>query len=425
MTSLSFFDKVCVMNKLKFLMLILTTNLCLLSPLLCAQQKRIIPIGNFQALGSYSDTNKGANLWGYNLFGSYAPSVKLNDSQFFIPLYNGSFKRMRQYITQEEGARFYNTSQTHNLSIALRTQHDDDWASRVTGLATWSFLKETQDESFGRGLYDYRDFGASFDLRQTLTVDETKQHNYSWGIQYFRRTYPNFKSLISLATVTAPETDEKNFDGIRSSFGVEENVIRGISWEFKPSLLLKYFTDKKLIGDDGVLKSGDKRRDYVLSGDLNTDWPFKEGRWVLSADNTVSYNHSNLDFYDSRDTLTLSDDVFTKNYYTYFTAFAYPYITYYHPMGKDKKFALRGGYSFSLRDYPGRRVQEENGAYADTKQRDKEHAVHFSSSYPITKELFWVAYFDYSRVRSNQKYEKFYLYTYNVYQIQTGISVEF
>lgn len=406
-------------------MVILIAILSLPSQFLYAAQKQIIPIGSFQALGSFSDTDKGTNLWGYNFSGSYAPSVKLNDTQYLIPLYNGSYKRMRQYITQEEGGRFYNTTQIHNLSAALRSQHSDEWVSRITGLATWNFLKETRDESFGKGLYDYRDFGAVFDLRQTLTVDETKQHNYSWGTQYFRRTYPNFKSLISLATVTAPETDEKNFDGIKFSFGVEENVVQGISWEFKPALLLKYFTDKKLIGDDGVLKTGDKRKDYVLSGDLNSDWPFKEGRWVLSADNSISYTHSNLDFYDSRDTLTLSDDVFTKNYYTYFSAFTYPYITYYHPIAKDKKFALRGGYSFLLRDYPGRKVQESSGAYTSTKQQDKEHAVHLSSSYPITKELSWVTYFDYSWVKSNQKYEKFYLYTYNVYQIQTGISIEF
>lgn len=413
------------MKKFTILLIALIGASLLFTQFLYAQQKRIIPIGSFQALGSYSDTNKGTGLWGYNISGSYAPSIRLNDTQFLIPLYNGAYKRMRQYVTQEEGGRLYNTWQIHNLSFALRTQHSDEWISRITGLATWNLVQETRDESFGEGLYDYRDFGGSFDLRRTINIDNTKQHSYSCGIQYFRRTYPNFKSLISLATVTAPETDEKDFDGIKFSCGAERNVAQGISFEFKPSLLLKFFTDKKLIGDDGVLKADDKRRDYVLSGDLNCDWPFKEGRWVLSADNTISYNDSNLDFYDSRNTLTLADDVFTEDYYTYFSVLTYPYITYYHPMGKDKKLALRGGYSFLLRDYPSRKVQESSGAYTSTDQQDKEHTLHLSASYPITKELSWVSYFDYSWVRSNQKYETYYLYTYNVYQVQTGISIEF
>lgn len=403
------------MSKPKILTIILIISF-FLPQFLYAQQKRIIPIGSFQALGSYSDTNKGTGLWGYNISGSYAPSIRLNDTQFLIPLYNGTYKRMRQYVTQDEGGRMYNTWQIHNASVALRTQHSEEWISRITGLATWNLVTETRDESFGEGLYDYRDFGGSFDLRQNLAIDETKQRDYSWGIQYFRRIYPNFKSLISLATVTAPETDEKDFDGIKFSSGVEENVTQGISWELKPSLLLKYFIDKKLIGDDGVLKTGKERRDYIISGDLNSDWPFKKGRWVLSADSSISYNNSNLDFYDSRGTLTLSDDIFTEDYYDYLSVVTYPYITYYHPLDKERRFALRAGYSFLLRDYPGRKVQESSGAYTSADQRDKEHSVHLASSYPITKEMSWVSYFDYSWVKSNQKYEMYYLYTYNVYQ---------
>lgn len=413
------------MKRREILIGILFAALFMLPSSLYAEQKRILVMGNFQALGVYSDSNKGSPLWGYDFSGSLAPAVKLNDSQHLIPLYSGSIKRMRQYIAQEEGIRLYNTSQLHNISVALRTQHDPEWISRITGIATWNLLKETQDEEFGKGLYDYRDFGAGFDLRQKLPIDETREHDYSWGIQYYRRTYPNFKSLISLATVTAPETDEKDFDGVKTSFGVEEKSATGISWELKPSALFKFFMDKKLIGDDGVLNGKSKRRDYVISADLNGDLPLEKDRWVLSADNSVTYNHSNLDFYDSRGTLILSDDVFTKDYYTYFSVATYPYITYYHPVGKGKNFAIRGGYSFLYRHYPGRKVQELDSTYTDSKQRDHEHALHLSTSYPISKELSWVSYFDYTWERSNQKYEKYYWYNYNVYQIQSGISVEF
>ncbi len=391
-----------------------------------AAEKKIIPTGRFQALGAYSDTNKGSGLWGYNFSGSYAPAVKLNDTQYLIPLYSGIYERMRQYVTQEEGGRMYNTWQLHNASVALRTRHSKEWISRFAGITTWNLLKETQDEEFGKGLYDYRDFGFSFDLRQSLPITESQQHGYAWGFQYFRRTYPNYKSLISLAVTTPPETDEKDFDGIKLSWGFDEISKKGLSWDIRPSLLLKFFTDKKLVNDDGTLDADDKRRDYVLANDLDFDVPILgSDRWVLSADSNLTYNHSNLDYYDSRGTLILNDDVFTKNYYTYLSVSTYPYITYYHPIGKDKKFALRGGYSFLYRHYPRRKVREENEAYTDSKEHDMEHAVHVSGSYPITKELSWVTYFDYTWARSNQKYEQYYWYTYNVYQVQSGISIEF
>lgn len=413
------------MKRLRALTIILIIAFSLPQSLF-GQQKRIIPIGNFQALGSYSDTDKETDLWGYNISGSFAPSVRLNDTQFLIPLYSGVFKRMRQYVAQEEGGRLYNTWQLHNASVALRTKHSEEWVSKFTGIATWNLLKETQDEEFGKGLYDYRDFGFSFDLRQSLPITESQQHGYAWGFQYFRRTYPNYKSLISLAVTTPPETDEKDFDGIKFSWGFDEISKKGLSWDIKPSLLLKFFTDKKLIRDDGTLDTNAKRRDYVLANDLDFDVPILgSDRWVLSADSNLTYNHSNLDYYDSRGTLILNDDVFTKNYYTYFSVLTYPYITYYHLIGKEKKFALRGGYSFLYRHYPGRKARDAGGAYKNSKQRDKEHAVHVSASYPLTKQLSWVTYFDYSWVRSNQKYEQYYRYNYNVYQVQSGISIEF
>lgn len=388
--------------------------------------EKIIPTGSFQALGAYSDTNKGSGLWGYCFSGSYAPAVKLNDTQYLIPLYSGIYEHMRQYVTQEEGGVMYNNWQIHNVSVALRTRHSEEWISRFNGIATWNLLNETKDEGFGKGLYDYRDFGFSFDLRQTLPVTESQQHEYGWGFQYFRRTYPNYKSLISLASVTAPEVDEKDFDGIKFSWGFDEIAKKGLSWEVKPSLLLKFFTDKKLVNEDGTLDGNSKRRDYVLASDAGFDIPILgSDRWVLSADGNLTYEHSNLDLYDSRGTLILNDDVYTENYYTFLSASAYPYITYYHPIGKDKKIALRGGYSFLYRHYPGRKVREENGAYTDSKEHDIEHAVHVSGSYPITKELSWVTYFDYTWARSNQKYEQYYWYTYNTYQVQSGISIEF
>ncbi|MDD5737516.1 MAG: hypothetical protein PHH20_04415 [Candidatus Omnitrophica bacterium] len=391
-----------------------------------AEEKKITPIGNFQALGGYSDSNKSDGLWGYNISGSYAPTVKLNDTQYLIPLYSGAFERMRQYITQEEGGRFYNMWQLHNASLALRTKHSEEWVSRFGGIATWNLLKETQDEEFGKGLYDYRDFGFTFDLRQTVTMPAQKEHIYDMGFEYFRRTYPNYRSLISLASTTAPEVNEKDFDGFKFSWGYEDLSKSGLSWDIKPSLLLKSFIDKKLINEDGTLNGSSKRKDYVLTNDMGFDMPvFGNDRFVLSGDGNVTYNHSNLDLYDSRGTLILNDDIYTERYYSFLSASAYPYITYYHPIGKDKILALRGGYSFLYRHYPGRKAQEVNGDYTDSKQHDREHAVHFSSSYPITKELSWVTYFDYSWVKSNQKYEQFYTYTYNIYQVQSGISVQF
>lgn len=390
------------------------------------QPRRIIPIGNLEILGSYSDIDEGSDLWGFNISGSFAPVVRLNDKNHLIPLYHGAFKRMRQFVAQEEGGRLYNTWQIHNGSLALRTKLSDKWSTRLTALGTWNFVKETRDESFSEGLYDYRDFGSSIDTRYTnIYPEEERQRSLSGGLQYFRREYPNFRSLISLATATAPEENEKDFDAIKLSAGFEDNRAEGLRWQLKSSLLLKYFVDKRLIGEDGVLDMDKKRRDYVVEVNLNGAEPFSAGRWEIGLDNAIIYNNSNLAFYDSRDTIGLDDDVFTEDYYTYFSAVIYPHITFYHHLTRDKRLAIRLGYSYLLRDYEDRKAQDSDGTYTNNDQQDTEHALHVSTSFPITKSVAWITDFDYTLADSNQNYEAYYRYEYDVYQIQAGISLSF
>ncbi len=385
-----------------------------------AAPRRIIQMGNIQVLGGYSDINTGSPLWGYNVSGFYSPAVRLNEKNYLIPLYNGAYKRMRQYVTQEEGGRLYNNWQIHNGSIALRSKLSDTWSSRLTALATWNFVKETRDESFGKGLYDYEDYGGSADFRHISPIDEKRENMQTVGFQYFHRDYPHYQSLISLAAQTAVEKKEKDFDGVKFSGGFEAKNTQGLNWEAKPSLLLKYFIDKRLIDEGGVLDMDKKRRDYVVTVELNGMYPVKRDAWEIAIDNSLDYNYSNLGYYDST-----NNDVYTKNYYTYLSLFTYPYLTYYYPLGKDKRVSLRCGYSFLLRDYSDRKAQESGGVYTNNDQRDKEHAFHINCSFPLTKKISWITSYDYTWARSNQKYEKYYTYSYDVYQVQSGFSVDF
>ncbi|NQU73824.1 MAG: hypothetical protein HQ547_03830 [Candidatus Omnitrophica bacterium] len=391
-----------------------------------AHPRKIIPIGNLEIVGAYSDIDEGSDLWGGGISGSFSPALRLSDMYHLIPLYSGSYKRIRQYVAQEEGGRLYNTWQIHNASLALRSQLTDKLSRRITAFGTWNLVKETRDEAFGDGLYDYRDTGGSLDMRyKFVTPNKEKVIDHNWGFQFFHRKYPNFQSLISLATVTAAEKNEKDFNAVKFSAGRAERSADGARWEINPSLSLKYFVDKQLIDEDGTLDMDEEREDYIVQVDFKGVRPFKAGRWEAALENSIIYNYSNLDFYDSRDTVVLTDDVFTKHYYTYFSALIYPYLTYYHALNREKMIMLRAGYSVLFRNYLNRKAQDSSGAYTDTDQKDKIHAIRLSASYPITKLISWVTSFDYTFADSNHKYEKYYKYDYDVYQTQSGISIKF
>ena len=77
------------------------------------------------------------------------------------------------------------------------------------------------------------------------------------------------------------------------------------------------------------------------------------------------------------------------------------------------------------RDYEDRKAQESDGTYTDSEQEDEEHTFQLSASYPLTDTINWITAFDYKIVDSNQAYEQFYNYDYDVYHLKSGVSVQF
>ena len=404
-------------KRIIFVFLILLLNIHSLQAQDKTKNPSFIPIGYLEILCSYSDIDKGRSLWGYDVWGYFSPIIKLSDTLTLIPLYNGEFQRMRQYVSQEEGGRFYQTSQIHNISLCLRKEFKPGWFFKITPFGTWNYLKETKDEKWGKGLYDYRDAGCRFGLRHNFGEDST----FNVSTEYFHRKYPNFKSLIYLATQQNVDKNEKDFDAVKFSFSVSKE--EPVKMEILFYIMLKYFTDKHLVREDGTLDVNNKRRDEVYNLDFNFTFPLRDNI-SFCLNNTFFFNHSNLGFYDSKNTLTLSDDYFNSKYYTYWYYFIFPHLIYYLPLSEKKYVEFKLGYSLLFRKYLYRKAQTEDGIYGTKRQRDLEHTIHFSLKWPLTRKINWILKFNYTLCRSNQRYEAYYRYRYDIYQIRAGFSFQ-
>ncbi|MBD3263535.1 MAG: hypothetical protein GF375_00350 [Candidatus Omnitrophica bacterium] len=387
------------------------------------QDSKFIPFGYLEVLGTYSDIKDGSHLWGYNIFGYYSPTLKINDSLYLIPLYTVEYKRLRQFISQEEGTLLYNTYMAHNFNLALRKEFKEGWFLRFAALGTWNYVKETRDESWGEGLYDYRDVGCSLKLRRRKRAAEDLR-NYTFGFEYFRRIYPNFQSLISIGMPSAPETNEKDFDGFKLSFSFDKINSRNQRVYLKPYLLFKVYLDKHLIRQDGTLDIYNKREDRLFNLDYGFKTPLNKS-FYFGMDNNYTYNYSNLGFYDSKNTLGLGDDAYLKHYYSYHSASASPYIEYIHRLDEGKEARLKLGYSILLRYYPHRKAQNANAVYGDDNEEDLEQMLYTSFSWPLTKSVNLLLRYSYTWARSNQEYEEYYRYNYDTYRISSGLSFEF
>lgn len=374
-------------------------------------------------LGGFSDVNDGEELWGGDVFGYFSPTYKFDDSLFLIPLYTVEYKRSIQFINQDEGIQLNSEYMTHNANLALRKEYEKDWFIKGSAFGTWNYVKETKDESWTKGLYDYRDVGCSFDLSHKNKSSYYKD-NYSIGFEYYRRMYPNFVSLASIGMPSAPEKNEKDFDAFKLGVGLNRITSTGTQLYLKPYYLFKRFIDKHTVNDDGTYELSQMRKDQIINLDYGFRLPLNE-EFSVGMDNNYLYNFSNLGYYDSMSTLLPNDDVFTHKYYSYHSASALPYVEYIHSLEEEKDVRLKLLYSYLFRYYPERKAQGPMGDYTSQDEQDFEHILSSSFAWPLTKNLDFLIRYSYTWARSNQKYEQFYRYKYDTYEIQTGISLDF
>ena len=386
--------------------------------------KKIIPIGNITVLGSYSKVCGGNNLSGLYTSANFAPVVRLSPKDYLIPLYNGLYKKQRQIINEEEGGRLYTTMMSHNFSFMHKRTYPDSFIQRLTGFIGLNYNKETSDESFGDGLYDYRDYGGSFDYQYNLIETETDTGTLLFGGKYYFRKYPNFKSLISLASPTAPEEDEKDQKvwgaTTRYTHKFTDKLILSLSYDF----LFKNFTDKHTIDSDGVLEDGE-REDKVHYFKLNGNYRLSKNL-ILGLDGEIELNNGNQNYYDTMNTpLALGDDVFVPHYFNYNRYEIRPSLTYLYPLKENKNIIFKIAYAYTERDYNNRNVNDAQGTYESEIQEDKIHAGFLNINFPLTEKLSFLINADYIHIISNMEYERYYRYDYDIYHILSGLSYKF
>jgi hypothetical protein len=414
------------LQKFRFILLIALYLLAQVNCLVHAQEKhrKIIPIGNLAVMGTYSQVLGGSDLSGVYVAGNFAPVIRLSPRDYFIPLYNGLYRRQKQIINEEEGARLYTTIMSHNFSCMYKHLFSEQLIQRFTTFVSLNFNKETSDESFGDGLYDYRDYGVNLDYQWNLIETDNQKGILLLGSKYFFRKYPNFKTLISLAQQTAPEEDEKdqNVWGLTSRYThtFTKKLILSLSYDF----FYKHFTDKHTIDPNGILEDK-KRNDSVHIFNLNGNYK-PSNNLILELTGEIELNNSNQNLYDTLETpLVLKNDVFVPHYFNYTRYQIQPSLTYLFSLRTNKNIIVKISYSFTIKDYSHRNVKDEKGNYKSELQEDRIHVGSFNVDFPLTHKLSFLINAEYIHNISNMEFEQFYRYDYDIYNILSGFSYRF
>jgi hypothetical protein len=389
-----------------------------------ADQDRLFWVLDAEALGGYSKIEGTSGIGTSLNEWLVSPTLKLKDDLYWINVYSGSYDRSAQVVAQEEGGRQSQSTQNHSLNTALKWNLTKSWSLRPLFFADWVFVNETKDESFGNGLYDYRDIGGGVESAWVTLETREQKDDVRLGFRYLNRQYPNYQSLLSLFNPNgAAETNEKDLNGYKLNVAGESFSKHGWSWSLEGIFFYKDYTDKKTIDSNGIL-TGDGRQDYLGYVNASLSRPLN-GSWTMRVDGQFGINSSNLDFYDTHNTLTLADDTLVKNYFDWVSFTVTPSLVYSRTLSEGRDLSLTASYVFYALHYPGRPFQNSSGAYQNNDQQDYTHTFSGKAKYPITKNWSWVSFLSYTIADSNQEFEQFYLYSYARWVAATGVAVKF
>ena len=240
------------------------------------------------------------------------------------------------------------------------------------------------------------------------------------GAQVYRRTYPNYVSLLDLATGLDTERDEKDYVGILPRVGYSWVRETGISWEAEYSLFSKRLGDKRVVDRNGVLTE-EKQRDFLHVLKAGACYRFRGGL-TLGLDAAGGLNSSNQNFYDGLGTLTLADDVFTPDFYDYTSWRIAPRISY-----AFSAFPLTAGIScaFETVSYDERKAKFADGTYKDEDQWERRREVSMDLRYELTDTWSVVGRWQRTRASSNNDDERTYRYDYTTDSISLGIAFSY
>jgi hypothetical protein len=380
---------------------------------------RVVPVGDFRFLGGqYFYNNTPSSLSG-NLSFTVVPAVKFSDKFALIPTYMGSYRGTKEVSDLAGGGTLFQDGQDHFVSVKGIYSPAAPLKLKLGASYRMELLRETKDENWGKGLFDYHKLNTGIEAEYAFT----KKTALRVGADYYTLRFPNYASLES--SVTSGElgrelAGKNTLDCNNTMASVRLNNAFGpVKTELGGSITSKDYTDQRLVTASGDL-SAEKRKDAYSLANANIACPIaitKGFGLIPSLDLQYILNDSTQGHYDANKYLYISD------YYDYTSLAVSPLL---HFVLGALPWTVSVGGSYCRQTYANRPVQDEAGNYQlNDKIYVDEMMFSVAVSYPLTKEFKLRAVSNFIDSRSNMKYEKTFAYNYQTSNYLFGFSYEF
>lgn len=361
-----------------------------------------------------------------------APTVKVNDRWSYVPIYSGNYQGTKGVGDYVGPGTIFQQEMDQLLSVtAVYAPDGSDWRIKPTAGYKYSFLKETRDEAWGHGLFDFEKINAG------LSVEKIYRDPFSYGfsLDLFRIRFPNYSSLESQVG-TDPTGDPLNRElsaaHVLDTWNVQLSATgnRPFPWDDPAillqggySLLYQRYGQQNLVDARGQLDHP-VRQDFLqtLSGAATYPRVFQafERDWRVDSRFGVSaaFNSSNQNSFDA------GQAQYIDNSYSYLDFGAGPSFTLKWGQ-RSKPTWVSAGFQFERQQYLGRLAQDSGGLYTGMHEHEDRYTLTLAYGYPISQGFQLKAQSNFFWSRSNMTFEQTYPYNYRTENFLLGFTYEY
>lgn len=395
--------------------------LCLAGP---AAALEVDPLYRFQLLGGqYFFQGQRSALTG-NVSGLVAPALRFNEEWAVLPTVSSSYQGTKQVLDLVGSGTLFQEQMDHRVGAKLiHSPGGGDWRLKAATGYRAQLLKETKDEDWTEGLFDYHTLNAGVEAEYVWRDPFSIRLGYDFALTAF----PNYSSLESqLAQDFQGQPLARELVGDR----ILDNRSQIVSAAFSLPLgrfaveagalfMDQRYPKQKLVNREGLLEAG-TRVDRVSGFDAALRLASEAGdvRVLGSLSAGFRRTDSNQSSYDARNTR------FFDGFYDNWQVSAGPSARLL--FGEDPRPVSLGlGTLWTHRRYPNRRAQEASGGYTGEALSQHSWMVNATLSYPMAKFFSLIFNVQHGRSVSNQAYEQAYSYNYSVTNYLFGFSYDY
>lgn len=392
---------------------------CCLSPL--HAEINITPVASVNLLGGKYFLDSDAASFQGRVDAFVSPAMNLAEGRDLIPVYSGNYSGTQDIQELAGGGVLTRKRQTHTFSLKyVHTNEFNKYKPRLS--YSIARIKETNDEDWGDGLFDYNTLSAGFEAEQ-----ERPHGTFTESYDFYSVAYPNYSTLLSDSQSVFNDTTTFNELSTNAGENPMDNLSHrlafGYAWFPEPlNMKAGYDITYRTYGEQAVTArpatgqspfKSDTRADIAQNLSLRASRVVKPLYLTVGA--RTGWLSSNQGSYDSARSKYMDD------YYSYVDVQVSPAMT----------LALRNGvqFGFSLDwrrvFYLGRLKQDAAGNYGSDEIDQTYWLTSITARYPLFNRFFARAAYNYQVSSSNMRYEDNYRYNYRASTYLMGLEWEF